>query len=103
ILDTGKSTHVWWRRMEHGVFKTPHWTIILFGGLALIAIALAARTTPRPKIKRLDLELTALGLGSWLAIMRAGPTLLQNDHETGHIWGSQALILVVIALVAACI
>ncbi len=100
ILDTGKSTHVWWRRLEAGVFKTPHWTIAVFGVLVLAALIIAARGTPRPRITRRDIEFTVLGLGGWLAFMRAGPILLQRDHFTGHIWGLLALILLGIALAA---
>jgi len=100
ILDTGKSTHLWWRRLESGVFKTPHWTIAVFGILMLIAILLAARTTPRPRISRRDLEFTVLGLGGWLAFMRAGPILLQRDHFTGHVWGLVALVMLGVALTA---
>jgi len=92
ILDTGKSTHVWWRRLEAGAFKTPHWTLAVFGVFVLIAVIVAARVTPRPKIARRDVALAALGLGGWLAIMRAGPILLQRDHETGHIGGMLTLI-----------
>ena len=79
ILDTGKSTHVWWHRLELGHFKTLDWTVALFAMFMLLAILIAARATPRPRVTRRDLELTALGLGSWLALARAAPALLASD------------------------
>ncbi len=98
ILDTGRSTHIWWTRLSQGAFKTPHWSVVVFGLLVLAAIILAARVTPRPRVTRQDLELTALALGGWMAFTRAGPALLQRDHETGHIWGMVTLVLLGVAL-----
>jgi hypothetical protein len=103
ILDTGRSTHVWWIRLGQGSFKTPHWTLVVFALFVLGAVILTARVTPRPRITRIDLELTALAVGGWFAIMRAGPSLLQRDHETGHIGGLLTLILLGLAFIAVAV
>lgn len=100
ILDTGKSTHVWFRRLEATVFKTPDWTVIVFALLVIIAVVLSARVTPRPRVTRRDLELAALSLLGWITFTRAGPSLLQRDHFTGHIWGMVTLIVLGLALAA---
>jgi hypothetical protein len=51
-------------------------------------------------VTRIDLELAALGVGSWLAIGRAGPALLHNDLSTGHVWGLTALLVLGVVLAA---
>jgi hypothetical protein len=100
ILNTAVSTHTWWRRLELGHFRTPYWTVWVFGVFVLLAIVVAVRATPKPRVTRIDLELTALGLGSWLAITHAAPALLAHDLSSRNAWGLAALVVLVIALVA---
>jgi hypothetical protein len=100
ILATSVSTHTWWRRLELGHFRTPVSTVWIFGIFAILAILAAARASPRLRVRRLDLELAVLGVGSWLAVTRAGPALLASDLSTGHVWGLAALVILVIALAA---
>jgi hypothetical protein len=100
VLDTGRSTRIWWRRLEAGHFKTPGWTVVAFAVLALLAVVLAARATPRRRITVRDLKLAVLGIGGWLALTRAGPALLARDLASGQAWGMLALIVLVVALAA---
>jgi len=100
VLDTGLSTHTWWLRLQAGHFRTPTTTIWVFGVFIVLAILVAARATPRPRLTTLDLELAALGLVSWLAVARAGPALLAHDVSTGHDWGLLALVVISLALAA---
>lgn len=99
ILDTGVSTHTWWVRLQLGHFRTPDWTVWVFCAFVLLAIFVAVRATPRPRVTRLDIELAVLGLGSWLALARAGPAFLAHDLLTGDAWGLTALVLLVVAMV----
>jgi hypothetical protein len=100
VLSTGISTHIWWSRLLHGRFSTTTASIVLFGLFALGAIIAAGVATPRPKIKRLDLELTALAIGSWVVLRQAAPALFAQDLASGHVWGLAALIAIGIAVTA---
>jgi hypothetical protein len=93
ILNTATPTEVWLKRLELGHFRTPDVTVVLFGVFVLLAIVAAVLATKRPRVTRVDLELTALAVGSWLAIRAAGPALLAKDLSTGHIWGLTALVV----------
>jgi hypothetical protein len=100
ILDTAVSTHTWWRRLELGHFRTPQASVWVFGVFVVLAILVAIRATPKPRVTRLDLELAALGLGSWWAITHVAPALLAHDLSTGKAWGLTALVVLVVALAA---
>lgn len=100
ILDTAKSTHTWWVRLFLGHFRTPVATVVVFGIFAVLAILIAARTTKRPRITRLDLELAVLGIGSWLGVSRAGPALLASDLAHNDAWGLVALLVLGLAQAA---
>ena len=100
VLATSQSTHTWWLRLRLGHFRTPVVTVWLFGLFAMLAIAAAARATPRPRVSRIDLGLAVLGLGGWYAISRVGPALLHSDLSSGHISGLIALLAIGIALAA---
>jgi hypothetical protein len=103
ILSTVSPTSVWWRDLEHGHFHVPTFSIVAFGILALLAVVLVARATPRPKISRLDVELTVLGLGSWWAFKRVAPALFAQDLSSREVWGLFALVVLGIALTALII
>jgi hypothetical protein len=98
ILSTVSPTSVWWRDVERGHFSVPTFSIVAFGILAVIAVVLVARATSRPKISRLDLELTVLGLGSWWAFRRVAPALFAQDLSSRYVWGLFALVILGIAL-----
>jgi hypothetical protein len=100
ILSTGSSTTVWLKYVEKGHFSTPDLNVAVFAFLALLAIVVAARATPRPRVSRLDLELAVIGLGSWFVIRRAAPALFAQDLASGNVWGLAALIVLGIALTA---
>jgi hypothetical protein len=100
ILATSVSTHTWWLRLELGHFRTPTVTVWVFGIFVALAILAAVRASPRPRVTRIDVELAALGIGSWLAIGRAGPALLHSDLSSGHVWGLAALLVLGVALAA---
>jgi hypothetical protein len=99
ILSTVTPTSIWWRRLAHGHFSTPTVCVVLFAIFALGAILLVARATPRPRISRLDLELTVLGLGSWWAFRQAAPAMFAQDLASGHVWGLAALGVLALALI----
>jgi hypothetical protein len=63
-------------------------------------LVLAARATPRPRVTRRDLELAAVGLGSWFAFYQAGPALLAHDTSSQRGWGIVTLIMLGIAVAA---
>jgi hypothetical protein len=93
ILNTATPTEVWVKRLEVGHFRTPGVTVSIFGVFVVLAIIAAVLATKRRRVTRLDLELTALAVGSWLAIRTAGPALLAKDLSTGHVWGLIALVV----------
>jgi hypothetical protein len=94
------STNTWWHRLSVGWFNTHHISLVLAGVFLAIAIALAARVTPRPRIIRMDLELAALALASWVAIYRAIPPLIAHYSAVGEIAGLIALLALGVALAA---
>lgn len=94
------SADFWLSRLSHGDFVTPTWTVWVFGGLILVAILLAARSLPRPRVTRLDLELTVVALGGWMAVRRAGPVLLTSGFLHHPKWSLIALLALVALLVA---
>jgi hypothetical protein len=98
ILSTVTPTSVWLRDFEHGHFSTSTFSIIAFGILALVAVVLVARATPRFQVTRLDLELTVIGLGCWWAFRRVGPALFAQDLAKGYVWGLAALVVLGVAL-----
>jgi hypothetical protein len=108
ILSIQQSTRIWWNMLTSGHFGTPDANVAVFAVFAVIAILLAVRATPKPSLRALarhrrDLELTALGLGSWFALRSAGPTLLGHDHLTGQAWGLAVLIVVGLVLIAVVV
>lgn len=107
ILSLGWSTDTWWDRLTAGWFSTPRFTVVLFGGFVLLAIAAAVRSTPRFRLTRGDLVLAALALASWFTFARALPPIISQDAHADRITGMIALLAVsgalavVIAYVAA--
>ncbi len=101
ILSIFASTHVWWRMLEAGRFTTRGVTIDLFAGLAVLALALVARATPRPRITRRDFQLAALALGGWFAVSRAGPAFLGHDPSR-HELGLVALVAAGVTMAVVC-
>jgi hypothetical protein len=99
ILSTFISTHNWWRRLELQHWRTPYDTVWIFGVCGVLAVLAALKATPRIRIARLDLELAALGVASWLVLAHAGPALLHSDLSSGNVWGLLALVALGAALV----
>src|SRR5579884_91723 len=101
ILSTFISTHNWWRRLELQHFRTPYDTLWIFAVFAPLAALAAWRASPRLlRFSRIDVELAALAIASWLVLAHAGPALLHADLASGHIWGLLALVALGVALVA---
>jgi hypothetical protein len=100
ILSIQSSTRVWWNMLSSGHFGTPDANVAVFAVLAASAIVLAVRATPKLSLSRRDLELAALGIGSWFALRSAGPTLLGHDHVTRQAWGMVVLIVAGLVITA---
>ena len=98
ILSYSASTWTWWRMLTSGQFDTHGVTILLFGGLVLVAIVAALRATPPPRIFRTDILLAAVALGGWLALVRAAP-LLGIHPAGGPLLALFAVLAVGVALV----
>ena len=103
ILSTAASTRTWWRLLEAGRFDTPDANVAAFAVLTVLAILVAARATPKPRVTRRDLELAVVGLASWFAIRRAGPALLAHDLATRQAWGLAVLVVVGVVLTAVIV
>ncbi len=100
ILSTALPTSTWWKRLEIGHFRTPVPTIWVFAIFALVALAIAVIATPKRRVRREDIEIAIVALGSWFAISRAGPALLASDLAHGHIWGQLVLVVAIVAIAA---
>jgi hypothetical protein len=108
VLSLASSTSTWWKRLESGWFSTHGVTVVLFAAFALLAVAAAARgraklrpfSLSRMRPSSLDIELTVLALGSWIAIKRAVPPLLAHYSVSGRTVGLGALLALVIAVTA---
>jgi hypothetical protein len=103
ILSTAASTRTWWKLLEAGKFGTPDVNVAAFGVFAVLAILVAIRATPKPPVTRRDLELAVVGLASWFAIRRAGPTLLAHYLATRQTWGLAVVVLVGVVLTAVIV
>jgi hypothetical protein len=91
-------TSTWWDRFVHGTF-TPligSGQVVWFGLLALLAIAITAILSPRPRIDRRQLLLAVVGLAGWFVVERVGGLLLRPHTAAGEI-----ALLAIVALAAA--
>jgi hypothetical protein len=100
LLPITSPTDTWWRLLGHGRLGTHGATVILFAVFAGLAIAAAARATPRFRIARVDLELAGLGIGAWFAMESGAPPLLAHVAITKVSWGLVVLLVIGVALTA---
>lgn len=98
ILSTRWPTSTWWKLLGKGSFSTHGLNVELCAVFLALGILAAARATPRPRVTRLDLELTVLGLATWLAVARAAPRLLAHDIAAHQTLALGALIVVGVAV-----
>jgi hypothetical protein len=108
IADTGR----WFRRFANGDFTR---TVLSSAGLGhgwvaiapfLVAVALAlwlaARATPWPRLARRDAETAGAALLGWIVLAIDGPLLLHHDRTTGGTLGAVATTLVAAGVVLTC-
>jgi hypothetical protein len=101
LLPVTSPTSIWWTRLGNGTFGTHGVTIILFAIFAVLAIAVGVRATPRPRLTRIDLELAALGVGTWFAMESGAQPLLAHVAVSEVTWGLVVLLVIGIALTAS--
>jgi hypothetical protein len=100
LLPLTSSTSTWSNLLQAGKLGTHGITVALFAGFAVLAVLAAIKGTPRPRVGRLDLELTALGVGSWFAMERGAQPLLAHTRS-GLSWDLVVLVCVAFALTIA--
>jgi hypothetical protein len=64
-----------------------------FAILLAAAAVLAVLATPRPELRRREVEAAVVALAGWLVLFRAGPMLLHADRSSGGALGAVAVAL----------
>jgi hypothetical protein len=100
LLPVTTPTDTWWKLLGNGRLGTHGATIFLFAIFAVLALAAGARATSRPRLTRVDIELTVLAVGSWLAMESGAPPLLAHVAITDISWGLIVLLEIGVALTA---
>ncbi|HEX6702726.1 MAG TPA: hypothetical protein VF101_18510 [Gaiellaceae bacterium] len=109
VADTGR----WFQRFASGDFTR---TVLSSAGLGhgwvaiapfllavVLAVVLAARATPWPRLERCDAETAAVAVAGWVLLAIDGPLLLHHDRTTGGTLGAVATALFAASVVVACL
>ena len=99
-LPGGVSLVFWWRRLSHGQFQTPAWTVAVFAGCFVLVGLILARRAALPRSGAVDLDLGIVAVVGWVMIARAGPFILGASASRDSTWSLAVLVVLLLVLAA---